>query len=52
MADVFKDVVTADEVVLPWFVVVSVSAPRLEDALHDDAKEEHNHHNHPHCASY
>ena len=52
MADLFEDVVADEGFVLPWCVVVSVSAPRLEDALHDDAKEEDHHHNHPHFASY
>ena len=53
MADLVEDVVAvADEVVLPCFDKVSVSAPRKEDALHDDATEEHHHHNHPHCASH
>ena len=53
MADLVEDVVAvADEVFLPCFDEVSVSAPRKEDALHDDATEEHHHHNHPHCASH
>ena len=52
MADVFEDVAAVDQVVFPWFDVVSVCAPRQEDALHNDAEEKHRHHYNPHLASH